>query len=67
MDPAAFGPEGQEAFKKADMKEWSEWVKNRVVSDQECSPRRSGKGPMWRHLQGAVPDVEIKIDRAGTS
>ena len=31
LDPRAFDSEEKAAFKKADIKEWSEWIKNQVV------------------------------------
>ena len=43
LDPSFFGPEEREAFKKADEKEWSEWIKKQVI--RIVPPEEAAKVP----------------------
>ena len=66
LDPAYFDKAEKEEFHKADVKEWSEWINNKVV--RLVSPEEEAKVPPQLYLQSAAAHLEGQQEgRSATS
>ena len=61
LDPNAFDEEERAAFKKADVKEWSEWIKNQVV--RKLSKEEASKVP--RSCVFKAPLRVLRVNKRG--